>query len=118
MKSKSLDKFLFHSPRLLAIIFAIILILFAADVFNDAVMSLGEKILSFTVKLITPVIIIVSLVIAWKREMIGGLIFIVLGIAFFLFGWNNLALWKLIISGSILIFIGGLFLLNQRNNRD
>jgi len=116
MKLNTLNRFLFHSPRLLAILFAIILVLFAADVFNDVVMSLGEKMLSFGVKLLTPTIIIAALVFAWKREMIGGLIFIVLGIAFFLFGWNNIALWKLLISGSVLIFIGVLFLLNQRNN--
>ncbi len=116
MKSKTLNKILFHSPRLLAIVFAIVLILISSDVFNDAVMTLGEKILSFSVKLISPVIIIAALIFAWKREMIGGLIFIILGIAYILFAWNNLELWKLIISGSVLIFIGVLFLLNQRNN--
>ena len=118
MKSKTLNKILFHSPRLLAIVFAIVLILISSDVFNDAVMTLGEKILSFSVKLISPVIIIAALIFAWKREMIGGLIFIILGIAYILFGWNNFALWKLLISGSVLIFIGILFLLNQRNKID
>ncbi len=117
MKSNTLNKFLFHSPRLLAILFSIVLILLAADIFSDPIMTWSNKILSFSVKLITPAIIIASLVVAWKREMIGGLIFIVLGIAYFLLGWNDLAFWKLLLSGSILLFIGILFLIDHRRNK-
>lgn len=107
-------KVLFHSPRLLAIVFALVLIYLAARVFAHPEYSLGEKILSFSFKLIKPAIIIAALWIAWTREIIGGIIFIALGFAFILFGWNHIIFWKILFAGLILVFIGGLFLINAK----
>lgn len=108
------NKLLFHSPRLLAIVFALLLIFVAAGVFSDPTFSLGEKILSFAFKLIKPAIVIAALWIAWKQEILGGIIFIALGFAFFLFGWNHIIFWKLLLTGLVLVFIGALFLLNAK----
>lgn len=111
-------KILFHSPRLLAIVFAMVLIFIAAGVFSDPMFSLGEKILSFAFKLIKPAIVISALWIAWKREIVGGIIFIALGIAFLLFGWNHILLWKLLLTGLVLVFIGALFLINTEGFKE
>ncbi len=116
-QNQRIKKFLFHSPRLLAIIFAIVLIFIAAGVFSNPGFSFGEKILSFTFKLIKPALIIAALVIAWKREIVGGIIFIALGFAFFLFGWTSIVFWKLLVSGLLLVFIGALFLINAKEFR-
>ena len=113
-RKSNYNKILFHSPRLLAIAFALLLIFVAAGVFSDPTFNMGEKILSFAFKLIKPAIVIAALWIAWKQEIIGGIIFITLGFAFFLFGWNYIIFWKLLLTGLVLVFIGALFLINAK----
>ena len=108
------NKLLFHSPRLMAALFALVLIAYAASVFGNADYTMWEKVLSFVVKLVKPALVIGALIIAWKREILGGIIFISLGFAFFLFGWNMIVFWKLLCSGLVMIVIGALFLLNAK----
>ncbi|MEA3444448.1 MAG: hypothetical protein U9R19_06935 [Bacteroidota bacterium] len=110
-------KLLYHSPRLMAIVFALVLIFIAAGVFSNPTFTLGEKIFSFATKLIKPAIIIAALIFAWKHEIVGGIIFITLGFAFFMFGWNYILLWRLLLSGLALVFIGVLFLINAKEFR-
>jgi hypothetical protein len=114
-QNDSIRKFLFHSPRLLAVLFAVFLVFQAAMVFNDPISSIGEQTLRFIVKLLLPAIVIGSLAVAWKKNHLGGLIFITLGIGFVLVGWKSFTLAKLFFAGGVMVFIGVLFLLNKQN---
>ena len=112
-----INPFLFWTPRILTIMFAGFMGLFATDVFTEEgsfIRVLG----SFAIHLIPAIIIVVILVLSWKREWIGGLAFLILAIAYALYARQYL-LWILIISLPLLI-IGLLFLFAwfQKNKRN
>jgi len=69
------NRLIFWSPRILGILYALFISLFALDVFSEG-QSLGNAILAFIIHLVPTYIVIISLVIAWKRELIGSILFI------------------------------------------
>ncbi len=106
-----LNKFFYWSPRILGILFSLFMSLFALDVFVEGY-TLSQVITSFFIHLLPVYVLIISLLIAWKWEVIGGLIFISMG-AFFIIKFNNqIFLNYLIISGSLFL-IGLLFILSK-----
>jgi len=72
---------LFWIPRVLAIIFIGFLSLFALDVFSGEA-TLFQKLLGFLMHLIPSFILIIVLMISWRKPIIGGIMFMVLGGAF------------------------------------
>jgi len=70
-----LSKLLYWIPRVFTILAIIFMMMFSLDVFEGDE-SLGNKILGFLKHNIPVFILIVILVIAWKRELIGGVLFI------------------------------------------
>lgn len=62
-------------PRCVAILFILFLSLFALDVFSGN-SSFGVVIVGFLIHLIPSYVLLLALVFAWKREKIGGFLFI------------------------------------------
>jgi len=110
-KPKTLGKkILYYTPRVLAILFTILVSLLALDVFSEYTGL--ELIGALLIHLFPTYILILVVLIAWKWEHIGGTIFIILGLLFILMIGPEKDLSFLIIPG-ILISIGVLFLLNK-----
>ena len=86
------NKFLYWSPRLLAILYAVFMSLFALDIFTEGY-TFWESVLGLLVHLVPAYLIALALLIAWKWEGIGGIVFIALAFAAQLFfqpsGWLN-----------------------------
>ncbi len=68
-------------PRILCILAIMFLSLFSLDVFNGR-STVGEQIVGFLVHSIPSFVLALILAIAWKWEMVGGSIFVVIGLAF------------------------------------
>ena len=78
-------------PRVLAIIFIVFISLFALDAFSgDA--SFIKKLGGFLRHLIPTLILVLTLLISWKKPLLGGSIFILLSIAFAFFFKTNRSL--------------------------
>ena len=107
-----MNKTLHWAPRILSIIYIVFLSLFAMDVFGENY-SFLETIGALFMHLIPSLILIAITFLAWKKEKIGGIIFILLSIIFTIFfkTYNDIITF-LLISLPILI-TGILFLLNQ-----
>jgi len=71
-------------PRVLAMIFIVFLSLFALDAFSGDALFI-KKLAGFFVQLIPSFILALTLLISWKKPLIGGSIFILLSIAFAFF---------------------------------
>lgn len=71
-------------PRVLAIILIVFLSLFALDVFSGDALFI-KKLGGFFVHLIPSFILLLILIISWKKPLIGGSLFILLSIAFAFF---------------------------------
>jgi uncharacterized membrane protein len=89
-------------PRVLAILFAVFISVFALDSFEGHA-SLLEKLGHLLMHLIPTTLVICALVVAWKYRIVGGLIFMVLGMAFTI----HFGTWKE--SGLFLMFSAPLF---------
>lgn len=103
--------FLFMSPRVLCILFAVFLGLFALDVFGEEY-GFWEGVLALLIHLLPVYIVVAVLIVAWRREWIGALLFFALGLFYLFETWGRFH-WStyLAISGP-LVLIGILFLLN------
>jgi len=101
----------FWTPRVLCILFAMFLSLFALDVFSEGY-GFWETILALLIHLVPVYIVVIVLVIAWRREWVGAILFIALAVFYLAWSWGRFH-WSayLGISGP-LVLIGVLFLFN------
>jgi hypothetical protein len=67
-------KILFWSPRILTILFALFISIFALDVLEEG-LGFFRTLLAFMIHLIPSSIIIIVLIISWRKEWIGGVVF-------------------------------------------
>ena len=82
-----IKKIIYWSPRVLAIAYIAFISVFALDVFE-----MSQWYLALFMHLIPSLILAVLTIIAWKREFIGGIMFLVAGLAMtFFFHSLNLA---------------------------
>ncbi|MFC1960524.1 hypothetical protein ACFLYO_07430 [Chloroflexota bacterium] len=96
-------------PRILAIVFSGFLAIFALDVFSEGY-SFGETLVALFMHLIPSLMVLVVLGIAWKWPLVGGVLFLALGIfsVFFFNTYQDLITFLLI---SLPVFVVGLLFL-------
>ena len=73
-------KILYWFPRVLAILAILFMLVFSIDCF-DGTSAIKEKLICFGMHNIPALIITAVLVIAWKWELIGGILFITVALA-------------------------------------
>jgi hypothetical protein len=78
---KTTDKILYWAPRIICILAIVFISLFAADSFGPG-RTLWQQLGAFFMHLIPSFILLVFLLVAWKWELIGGIIFTAAGIGF------------------------------------
>jgi len=122
---KKHEKMLYWAPRILSILFMGFLTMFSLDVFEP---GLSEKDIAIGLLMhnIPSMVMIILLVIAWKREIVGAVAFIGAGLLYIgltVFNSFNTGLtwyiavsWSLTLGGPAL-FIGFLFLLNWKKRK-
>lgn len=105
------NKALYWTTRIIAILAILFFILFSLDCFEGG--TLKERLICFLMHNIPAFILILILVIAWRHEMIGGVLFILAAFAgsffFRVFSGNPAALIVL----SPIFLIGILFILQD-----
>jgi len=74
-----LAKWLYWSPRICSIVLVAFMSLFALDVFEEGY-SPGEMLLAFLMHMLPMIALAIVLVIAWRREWIGAVIFGLAGV--------------------------------------
>jgi hypothetical protein len=112
-----IKKVIYWLPRILSIIFILFLMMFSLDIF-DLELDIWGTIVGLFMHNIPALILLIVLIISWKREIVGGIVFILAGIAYvfltsFRSGlpWHTVLSWSLIIAGPAFL-IGILFLIN------
>jgi hypothetical protein len=100
---------LFWTPRVLGIAFAIFLSMFALDVFSEGY-SFWQTLGALMIHLVPTAIIVAVLVVAWRWEWIGAVLFAAAAL-FYLVTTLKHPDWILAISGPLFL-IAALFLVN------
>jgi hypothetical protein len=109
--NKSIKRVVFWTPRILCILFAMFLSLFALDVFSEG-HGYWETILALLIHLVPVYIIVILLVIAWRWEWVGAIMFNALAVLYVIWGWGHFH-WSVYVGMSgPLILVGVLFLIN------
>ncbi len=105
-------KTLLWAPRIISIIFILFISLFALDIFTEGY-SFLELIVGLFMHLIPTFVLIGLTVLAWKKEKIGGIAFLILAVGFTVFfnTYRELITF-LLISGPVFL-VGILYLLNS-----
>ena len=105
----------YWAPRVLCILYAAFISVFAADVFGHG-LPFWQTTLALLMHLLPTFLVLAVLALSWRREWIGGALFVALAALYVIwarnkpfFGWAPV----LFISGPLLL-TGALFLLNWR----
>lgn len=107
----SIKKFVFWTPRILSILFALLLSLFALDVFG-AGYNFWQTLLALFLHLIPTFVILIVLAVSWRQEWIGGVLFITFGIYYIVAAWGKFVLSVYFLISGPLFLIGILFLIS------
>ena len=102
---------LFWSPRVLTLLFAVFLSLFALDVFEEGY-GFWDTVVALFMHLIPTWIVLIVLAVSWRWEWVGAVLFVALGLVYIYFAvGRGHPEWALGISGPLFL-VGGLFLVN------
>ena len=72
---------IFHwLPRIICILAILFISLFAVDAFKPG-LTIWQQLGAFVIHLIPSFVLLAFLIIAWNREYIGGILFIIIGVA-------------------------------------
>lgn len=119
---KRIGKFVYWTPRILGIMFVLFLMLFSLDVF-DLKLTFWQIIFGLFMHNIPALILLIVLIISWKHEIVGGIVFILAGLFYILmlinksdFQWYMLS-WIAVIAAPAFI-VGIFFMINwiKKNN--
>lgn len=112
-----MNKFLYLTPRILSILFILFLSLFSLDIFGNGY-TFWETILGLFMHNIPVFVLTIILIIAWKHEIIGAIVFALAGLLYIALTltrvqWYLALSWSMIIAGPA-FFIAILFYLNYK----
>lgn len=116
MKTK-MQKVILWSPRIICMIFAAFISIFSFDVFE---MNAGfwQKVLGFLMHNIPTFFLILVLIFSWRWPMVGGIVYILLGLAYIVLAWGKFHWSAYVMISGPLFLLGGLFFLSwyQKKN--
>jgi len=105
------ERVLFWSPRVLTILFALFLTIFAADVFSEGY-GIWQTIGALLLHLFPTFLVFILLIIAWRWPLIGAVLFGALAAVYVAWAWGRFPFSVyLFIAGPVLL-VSVLFLLN------
>jgi hypothetical protein len=109
--NKSVKRVVFWLPRILCVLFALFISLFALDVFGEGY-GFWETIVAFLIHLVPTALVLITLAIAWRWEWIGAILFVALGVWYIIMAWGKFELTTYLLISGPLFLIGALFLVN------
>jgi hypothetical protein len=108
---KPVKRVLFWMPRVLCLLFAGFISLFALDVFGAGYGFWGT-IGALLIHLIPTGIILIALAVAWRWEWIGAILFVALGAWYVIMAWGKFPWGTYLLIAGPAVLIGALFLVN------
>lgn len=107
-----MNRWLFWTPRLLGILYAIFISLFALDVFGVGY-GFWETIVALLIHLIPTGLVLVALILAWRWEWTGSVLFPLLGALYLIMAWGQFPWSVYVIVAGPLFLIGVMFLIDR-----
>lgn len=115
--SESDRKLLFWAPRVLTILFAVFLGLFALDVFVENT-GLVQKLTALVMHLAPTLLILALLALAWRWEWIGTIAFSALAIGYVVVMWGRFPWFTYVAIAGPLLLASALFFFSWKSGVD
>lgn len=115
MKPKT-NRIIFWTPRVLCLLFAAFISLFALDVFEES-HGFWQTILALLMHLIPTFILLALLTLSWRWDWVGGVVFPALGIYYLVAFWGRFHWSAYALIAGPLLLLGALFLLSWRQRK-
>jgi hypothetical protein len=109
--TRSSSSAVFWAPRILTILFALFLSVFALDVFTDT-KGLLETLAALVMHLMPTFLVGVLLVLAWRWELVGVVAFAALAIGYIWMSWGRFPLSTYVVIAGPMLLISVLFFLS------
>jgi len=107
---KRVNKYIFWMPRILSIAFILFLALFSLDIFGNG-LNFWQTVIALFMHNIPSLILLITLLISWKYELFGGIIFSLAGIFYIcLTFFNNSLNWYIALSWALTIALPALLI--------
>ena len=106
-----LTPWLFWTPRILSVLFAAFIAMFALDVFGEGHSFWGTA-LALVMHLIPALLVVATLLAAWRWEPVGGILFVALGIAYLVTAWGRFHWSAYVVISGPLFLLGVLFVID------
>jgi len=106
---KKRNKYLYWTPRILGILYILFISLFALDVFEEY--TFPEVLLALFMHLIPSFILLVILLVAWKWEIMGGILYLLLGLFYIWIFWGKSDIIAMLIILTPLLITAVLFII-------
>jgi|WetSurSiteA1Bulk_404760.scaffolds.fasta_scaffold285178_1 hypothetical protein len=100
---------LIWAPRVLSILYALFISLFALDAFSPN-RGLGENLVAFSIHLIPTAIVLIVLALAWRWSWVGGVLYVVAGILYIVLARGRFPVLAYLAISGPLFLTGALFL--------
>lgn len=106
-----LKQLLLWAPRVLGILFALFLSIFALDVFSEGY-TVGELFVALFMHLIPTFILLIALAVAWRWEWVGALVFFGFVAWYLSEAWGQFPLPTLLLISGPPLLVGVLYLVD------
>ncbi|MFA5124338.1 MAG: hypothetical protein WC473_00725 [Patescibacteria group bacterium] len=119
-KNKVINQLIYWLPRILGLLFVGFLALFSLDIFSMG-LRFWPTVLGLLIHNIPALILLAIIIVSWKYEIVGGIVFVLFGLTYIAMVLNNpfewyMLFWMLEISGGAFL-VGILFLVNWRRRK-
>ena len=109
--TRPVRKLLLWSPRILGILMALFLGVFALD-------AVGEGLPALLLHAAPTLLLLLVVAVSWRWEWVGGSVFIALAVLYSVPAWASGNWWTLIIITGPLLAVGVLFIWSWRHHKD
>ena len=113
--TSSVRKLMLWSPRVLGILVALFLAVFALDAFGEG-KGLVEALPDFLIHVAPALVLLLVVAVSWRWEWVGGVVFTAVAVAYSVTTLHRLD-WVLAIAGPLLV-VGSLFLLSWHHHKE
>lgn len=112
--TKGTKRTLLWTPRILAILFAAFVSLFALDVFAEGV-SIWQALLGLLIHLLPVYVLAIGIALGWRWEWVGGVTFAGFALWYLSMSWNRFDLVGTLIMAGVPLVIGLFYLYDWLN---
>lgn len=100
----------------LGVLFAVALLIFAADVFNHE-QNIAQTFYDILLHLLPTAVVLFIVVVAYNRPLIGAIIYLVLGLMYIITGWARMHWSAHVLIAGPLLLLSALYITAWKSNK-